>query len=118
MNLTSVTQQLTSSVSENSVSTTDLKAIKDRIKQLRANGSGTTTQSKSETDTVQISSTGTDLSRASSASSGSESMVATTDTRSEERKISSGGIDNVMSRYKEAQNFMAQIEHESINSTA
>ncbi len=116
MNLTSVNQQLTSSVSENSVSTTDLKAIKDRIKQLRANGSGTTTQSKSESDTVQISSTGTNLSKATSAS-GSESMVATTDVRSDERRISSGGIDNVMARYKEAQDFMAQIEHESINST-
>jgi hypothetical protein len=116
MNLTSVNQQLTSSVTENSVSTNDLKAIKDRIKQLRANAPSTTTQSKSESDTVQISSTGSDLSSVKSASS-SESMVATTDVRSEEKRVSSGGIDNVMARYKEAQSFMEQIEHETINST-
>jgi hypothetical protein len=117
MNLTSVNQQLTRNVSDISISTSDIKAVKDRIKQMRANGASTTTQSKRKNDSVQISSTGADLSRASSTSSGSESMVPATDVRSEEKRISSGGIDSVMARYKEAQDFLEHIESESFNST-
>jgi hypothetical protein len=117
MNLTNVSQQLTSSVSEKAVSTTDLKAVKDRMKQLRANGASISTQSKTKSDTVQISTTGAELSRASSPYSGSESTVPTTDVRSKERRISSGGIESVMARYKDAQNFMEHIETDSINST-
>jgi hypothetical protein len=45
-------------------------------------------------------------------------MNPATDVRSEERRVSSGGIESVMARYKDAQNFMAQIDSGSINSTA
>ncbi len=45
-------------------------------------------------------------------------MVPATDVRSEEKRISSGGIDSVMARYKEAQNFLEHIESESFNSIA
>ena len=119
MNLTSVNQQLTNNVSDISISKSDIKAVKDRIKQLRANSAGTTTSSKRNDDTVQISSSGADLSRAASTSSASSSsMVPTTDVRSEEKSISSGGIDSVMAKYKEAQNFMEHIESSLVNSTA
>jgi hypothetical protein len=117
MNLTRVNQQLTRNVSDISISTSDIKAVKDRIKQLRANGASASTQSKTKSDTVQISTTGAELSRASSPYSGSESTVPTTDVRSEERRISSGEIESVMARYKDAQNFMEHIETDSINST-
>lgn len=118
MNVTSDSQPLVRGASENAVNTTGLKSVKDRTKEQKINRTGTSTQSESKSDTVQISKTGTELSRASSAASGNDSMKPSTDVRSEERRVSSGGIESVMARYKEAQNFMAQIESESINSTA
>ncbi len=114
MNVTSANQQLTKSASENAVNTTGLKSIKDRIKEHPINRTGTTAQPGKKSDSVQISTTGAELSRASS---GNDSMNPSTDVRSEERRVSSGGIESVMARYKEAQNFMSQIESESINST-
>jgi hypothetical protein len=66
----------------------------------------------------QISKTGAALASASSTTIGTNSIVPSTDQRAGEKKISAGGIESVMARYKEAQNFMAQIESESINSTA
>jgi hypothetical protein len=45
-------------------------------------------------------------------------MESSTNKSAEDRRISSGGIESVMARYKEAQNFMAQISSESINSAA
>ena len=118
MNVTSDSQQLVRGASENAVNTTGLKSVKDRTKQQKTNSTGTTTPSARKTDTVQISKIGAELSRASSASIGINSMEPSTDQSSEDRRISSGGIESVMARYKEAQNFMAQIESGSINSTA
>ena len=115
MNITSANQQLTKSASENAVNTTGLKSIKDRTKEQKLNRTGTTTQPGRKSDSVQISKTGAELSRASS---GNGSMNPATDVRSEERRVSTGGIESVMARYKEAQNFMAQIDSGSINSTA
>ena len=48
MNVTSDSQRLTRSVSENVVSTTDLKSVKDRIRQLRTNGASTKPLSQKE----------------------------------------------------------------------
>ena len=118
MNVTSNSQQLISSASESAVNTTGIKAFKDRTKQLKANSAGTPTQSVRKSDNVQISKMGAELSRAASADSGISSMAPSTAKSSEEKRISSGGIENVMARYKEAQNFMSQIEPVSIDSTA
>lgn len=118
MNVTSDSQQLIKSASESAVNTTGLKSVKDRTKQQRTNSTGTATQSERKTDTVQISKIGAELSRASSADSSINSMESSTDKSAEDKRISSGGIESVMARYKEAQNFMAQISSESINSTA
>ncbi len=118
MNITSDNQQLIRSAPENTVNTTGLKSAKDHTKPQKTNNVGTATQSERKTDTVQISKTGAELSRLSSTTSGNDSMEPSTDMRSEEKGISSGGIESVMARYKEAQNFMAQIESGSINSTA
>jgi len=118
MNITSDNQRLIRSASENNVNATGLKSVKDRTKQQKINSTGTTTQSERKTDTVQISNIGAELSRASSATTGINSIVASVDERAEKKKISAGGIESVMARYKEAQNFMAQIASESINSTA
>ncbi len=118
MNVTSDSHQLIRSASESAVNTTGLKSVKDRTKQQETNSTGTATQSVRKTDTVQISKMGAELSRASSADSGINSMESSTDKSAEDRRISSGGIESVMARYKEAQNFMAHISSESINSTA
>ena len=115
MNITSANQQLTKSASENAVNTTGLKSIKDRTKEQKLNRTGTTNQPGRKSDSVQISKTGAELSRASSDNG---SMNPAIDVRSEERRVSSGGIESVMARYKDAQNFMAQIDSGSINSTA
>ncbi len=115
MNVTNDSQQLTRSTPESAVNATGLKSVNDRAKEQKINRTDTTTQSERKTDTVQISKTGAELSRVSS---GTDSMKPSTDVRSEEKKISSGGIESVMARYKEAQNFMAQIESGSLNSTA
>ena len=115
MNITNANQQLTKSASENAVNTTGLKSVKGRSKEQRLNRADTTTQPGIKSDSVQISKTGAELSKVSS---GNGSMNLSTDVRSEERRVSSGGIESVMARYKEAQNFMAQIDSGSINSTA
>ena len=111
-------QQLIRIASENAVNTTGLKSIKDRTKQQKTNSTGTTTQSERKADTVQISKTGAALAIASSTTIGINSIVPSTDKRSEYKRISYEGIESVMVRYKEAQNFMAQIESESIDRTA
>lgn len=118
MNVTSDSHQLIRSASESTVNTTGLKSVKDRTKDQKTNSTGAATPSERKTDTVQISKIGAELSRASSAGSVINSMEPSTDMSAEDRKISSGGIESVMARYKEAQNFMAQISSESINSTA
>ncbi len=119
MNVISDSQQLIKSTPEHTVNTTDLKSVNDRTKQQIINNNvGAATQTERKTDTVQISKTGAELSRESSTTSGNDSMELSADVRSEEKRISSGGIESVMTRYKEAQNFMAQIESGSINSTA
>ncbi len=118
MNVTSDSQQLTRSTSEIMVNSTGLKSVEDQTRQLRKDSFGTAAQSEKQPDTVQISKTGAELSRASSATSGNDSMEPSIDMRSVEKKISSGGIESVMARYREAQNFMAQVESGSINSTA
>ena len=100
MNVTSVNQQLIVGSSEKTASTVK------------------STQPKRKSDTVQISRAGEALSKATGASGGNVSVKLSTDERSEERRVSSGGIESVMARYKEAQNFMAQIESGSINSAA
>ncbi len=90
------------------------------IRSTSANTAGTvkTAQPKKKTDSVQISKTGAELSKASSASTATSTMEASTDTRAEDKRVSAGSIESVMARYKEAQNFMAQIEFQSVNSTA
>jgi hypothetical protein len=118
MNVTSDSQQLVRDASENAVNTIGLKSVEDRAKEQRINRTATTTQPGRKTDTVQISKIGAELSRASRSGIGINSMEPSTDQSSEDRRISSGGIENVLARYKEAQNFMAQIESGSINSTA
>ncbi len=118
MNVTSDSQQLTRSTSEITFNTTGLKPVKDQTKQQKKDSVGTANQPERQPDTVQISKAGAELSRASSATSGNDSMEPSTDMMSEEKKISSGGIESVMARYREAQNFMAQVESGSINSTA
>ncbi len=118
MNVTSDSQQLIRSASENIVNTADHNTVKGLTKQQKTNNIGATTQTERKTDTVQISKAGSELSRASSATSGNDSAEPSTDMRSEEKRISSGGIENVMAKYKEAQNFMEQIASGSINSTA
>lgn len=117
MNVTSDNHQLTRNASENNVNVTDFNAIKKSSKQQKTNGTAATIQSERMTDTVQISKTGAELSRASNATGGISSMGLSTDNRSEDKRVSAGGIESVMARYKEAQNFMAQIESGSINST-
>ena len=118
MNVTSDSQQLVRSASENTVNTTGLKPVKDRTKQLKTNSTGAATQSERKTDTVQISKTGAELSRASSTTNDTDSIESYTDTRSEDKRAAAGGIESVMARYKEAQNFMAQIASGSIDGTA
>ncbi len=100
MNVTSVNQQLIVGTSERTASTAK------------------NAQPKRKSDSVQISSAGEALSQATGASGGNDSVKLSTDARSEERRVSSGGIESVMARYKEAQNFMAQMETGSINSAA
>jgi hypothetical protein len=116
MKITRDSQQLIRSTSDNAVDTVGLMPVKDLIKQQKTNSAVTTTRSERKTDTVQISKMGAELSSASSTDI--DSMKPSMDKRSEVKRISSGGIESVMARYKEAQNFMAQIESESINSTA
>ena len=118
MNAISDSQQLIRRASEQIISTTDKNAVKDLTKQLKTNNIGAITPIERKTDTVQISQPGSELSRASSSTSGNDSAEPSTDMRSEEKRMSSGGIENVMARYKEAQNFMEQIGSGSINNTA
>jgi hypothetical protein len=100
MNITSVNQQLIVGTSERAASTVK------------------STQPKRKSDSVQISRAGEALSNIASSSGGSDSVKLSTDERSEERRVSSGGIESVMARYKDAQNFMAQMESGAINSAA
>ena len=100
MNITSVVQQLSVGTSERAASTVK------------------STQPKRKSDSVQISSAGAALSQATGASGGNDSVQLSTDVRSEEKRVSSGGIESVMARYKEAQNFMAQMDSGAINSAA
>ncbi len=118
MNAISDSQQLIRSASEYIINTTDQNPVKGLAKQQKTNNVGAITPIERKTDTVQISKSGSELSRASSATSGNDSVEPSTDMRSEEKRMSSGGIENVMARYKEAQNFMEQIASGSINSTA
>ena len=100
MNVTGVNQQLIVGTSERTASTAK------------------STQPKRKSDSVQISRAGEALSQATSASGGNGSVKLSTDARAEDRRVSSGGIESVMARYKDAQNFMAQMESGSINSAA
>jgi len=100
MNITSVNQQLIVGTSERSASTVK------------------STQPKRKSDSVQISKAGEALSNIADASGGNDSVKLSTDGRSEEKRVSSGGIESVMARYKEAQNFMAEMESGLINSAA
>ena len=97
MNITSVAQQLSVSTSERAASTNK------------------STQPKRKSDSVQISKASEVLSQAKG---GNDSVKLSTDFRSEAKKASSGSIESVMARYKEAQNFMAQMESGAINSAA
>jgi len=100
MNVTGVNQQLTVGTSQRTASTVK------------------SAQPKRKSDSVQISRAGEALSQAAGASGGNDSVTLSTDVRSEEKRVSSGGIESVMARYKDAQNFMAQMESGSINSAA
>ena len=100
MNVTGVNQQLTVGTSQRTASTVK------------------SAQPKRKSDSVQISRAGEALSQAAGASGGNDSVTLSTDVRSEEKRVSSGGIESVMARYKEAQNFMAQMETGSLNSAA
>ncbi len=117
MNVTSDNQPLIRSAPENTVNTTDLKSVKDHTKQQKTNKSDTDALSARKSDTVYISKAGAELSRTSSNASGNDSMEPSTDMMLEEKRLSSGGIESVMARYREAQNFLAQIDSGSINST-
>ncbi len=87
-------QQLIRIVSENAVNITGLKSVKDRTKQQKTNSTGTTTQSERKADTVQISKTGAVLAITSSITIGINSIVPSTDKRSEDKRISSGRIES------------------------
>ena len=100
MNVTGVNQQLTVGTSQRTASTVK------------------SAQPKRKSDSVQISRAGEALSQATDASGGNGSVTLSTDVRSEEKRVSSGGIESVMARYKDAQNFMAQMDSGSINSAA
>lgn len=100
MNITSVNQQLIAGTSERTASTAK------------------STQPKRKSDSVQISRAGEALSQAKGASGSNVSVQLSKDARSEQKRVSSGGIESVMARYKEAQNFMAQMESGAINSAA
>jgi len=100
MNVTGVNQQLTVGTSQRTASTVK------------------SAQPKRKSDSVQISRAGEALSQAAGASGGNDSVTLSTDVRSEEKRVSSGGIESVMARYKDAQNFMAQMDSGSINSAA
>ncbi len=118
MNVASDNLRLMRSASETNINPTDIKSVRNRAKQQVSNRTDATTQRNKKTDSVQISETGAELSRASSASAGASTMEAYTDNRAEDKRVSAGSIESVMARYKEAQNFMAQIEFQSVNSTA
>jgi hypothetical protein len=118
MNTISDNQQLIRSASEHIISTTNQNDVKDLTEQQKTNHVSAITPIERKTDTIQISQTGSELSRASSVTSGNDVAKPSTDMRSEEKRMSSGGIENVMARYKEAQSFMEQIASGSINSTA
>ncbi len=118
MNAISDNQQLIRSASEHIISTTNQNTVRDLTKQQKTNNVSAITPIERKTDTVQISQAGSELSRASSTTSGNGSAKPSTDMRSEEKRMSSGGIEKVMAKYKEAQSFMEQIASGSINSTA
>ncbi len=118
MNVTNDSQQLDRSTSEITVNTSGLKSVKDQIKQQKKDSVGTAVQAERQADTVHISKAGAELSKASSVTSGNDSMEPSTVISSKENEFSSGGIKSVMARYREAQSFMAQVASGSINSTA
>ncbi len=118
MNVISDTQPLIRSTSEHKVNTADHTPVKGPTKQQKINNVDATTQSVRKTDTIQISKTGLELNRASNTTSSQDSMKPSTDMRADEKRISSIAIESVMTRYREAQIFLSQIESGSINSIA